>query len=806
MAIISFFKNLGNISIPNYGTSDPYPSIIAVSGISGNLTKLTVTLANLNHTWPGDIDVLLVSPTGANSILMSDAGDSDDINNVTLTFDATATSSLPDSAISSGTYRPTNYYDGDFFDSPAPEEPYNADFSVFNGTNLNGEWRLYIVDDFGGDSGNVAGGWSISIATDPGDDSNNNLQGTIVDDIITGLGGDDTLVGGAGNDTLDGGAGNDTLDGGAGVDSLVGGAGDDVYIVDSAADIITENANDGVDTIKTSATYILGDALNVENLTLLDGAINGTGNAANNVITGNSAANILIGSAGVDTLVGGAGDDVYIVDNTYEIITENANDGVDTIKTSVTYILRDALNVENLTLLDGAINGTGNAANNVITGNSAANILIGGAGNDTLIGGAGNDTYYVDNTADIITEVDNGGNDSVLTDANYALSESVENLTLQGTATINGTGNAANNIIRGNSAANTLTGNAGNDTLNGGEGADTLNGGEGADTLNGGTGIDSLIGGAGNDIYYVDNTADIITEVDNGGNDSVLTDANYALSNSVENLTLQGTATINGTGNAANNIIRGNSAANTLTGNAGNDTLNGGEGADTLNGGEGADTLNGGTGIDSLIGGAGNDIYYVDNTADIITEVDNGGNDSVLTDANYALSNSVENLTLQGTATINGTGNAANNIIRGNSAANTLTGNAGNDTLNGGAGNDILTGGVGKDTLTGGLGVDRFDYRTLADSVFSNFDVITDFNATTGNDLLVVSTVTSFYDAGAVARFSTSEIAKNLPATVFTANSAAQFTLGTGANIRTFVAINDATAGFNAILSNLEIT
>ncbi|WP_304506183.1 calcium-binding protein [Anabaena sp. FACHB-1250] len=565
-------------------------------------------MANLNHTYPDDIDVLLVSPTGANSILMSDAGDSDDINNVTLTFDATATSSLPDSAISSGTYRPTNYYDGDFFDSPAPAGPHNADFSVFNGTNLNGEWRLYIFDGASGDVGNVAGGWFLSIETDPGDDSNNNLQGTIVDDIITGLGGDDTLVGGAGNDTLDGGAGNDTLDGGAGVDSLVG----------------------------------------------------------------------------------GAGVDVYIVDNTYEIITENANDGVDTINTIVTYILRDALNVENLTLLDGAINGTGNAANNVITGNSAANILNGGAGNDTLIGGAGNDTYYVDNTADIITEVDNGGNDSVLTDANYALSESVENLTLQGTATINGTGNAANNIITGNSAANTLTGNAGNDTLN---------------------------GGAGND---------------------------------------------------------------------------------TLNGGEGADTLNGGTGIDSLIGGAGNDIYYVDNTADIITEVDNGGNDSVLTDANYALSNSVENLTLQGTATINGTGNAANNFITGNSAANTLTGNAGNDTLNGGAGNDILTGGVGKDTLTGGLGVDRFDYRTLADSVFSNFDVITDFNATTGNDLLVVSTVTSFYDAGAVAIFSTSEIAKNLPATVFTANSAAQFTLGTGANIRTFVAINDATAGFNA--------
>ncbi|WP_334311629.1 calcium-binding protein, partial [Dolichospermum planctonicum] len=265
------------------------------------MTKLTVTLNNLSHTYPEDIDALLVSPTGANSILMSDTGGSDDINNVTLTFDATATSSLPSSGgISSGTYRPTNYYTGDSFPSPAPGGSYNANFSVFNGTNLNGEWRLYIVDAFPGDTGYLAGGWSVSIATDPGDDSNNNLQGTIGDDMITGLGGDDTLVGGAGNDTLVGGAGNDTL---------VGGAGDNVYTVDSTADIITENANEGVDTINTSVDYTIAD--NVENLTLLDGAINGTGNALNNVITGNSAANTLDGGAGNDTLVGGAGDDVY---------------------------------------------------------------------------------------------------------------------------------------------------------------------------------------------------------------------------------------------------------------------------------------------------------------------------------------------------------------------------------------------------------------------------------------------------------------------------------------------------------------
>ncbi|MBO1057522.1 MAG: hypothetical protein HEQ27_13775, partial [Dolichospermum sp. JUN01] len=132
----------------------------------------------------------------------------------------------------------------------------------------------------------------------------------------------------------------------------------------------------------------------------------------------------------------------------------------------------------------------------------------------------------------------------------------------------------------------------------------------------------------------------------------------------------------------------------------------------------------------------------------------------------------------------------------GNSANNTLNGGAGSDILIGGLGNDILTGGLGKDTLTGGLGVDSFDYRTLADSVFSNFDVITGFNANTGNDLFVVSTARTggFSNAGAVAELNALSIAAKLTNTTFKANSAAQFSFGS----RTFVAINDAIVGFNA--------
>ena len=111
------------------------------------------------------------------------------------------------------------------------------------------------------------------------------------------------------------------------------------------------------------------------------------------------------------------------------------------------------------------------------------------------------------------------------------------------------------------------------------------------------------------------------------------------------------------------------------------------------------------------------------------------------------------------------------------------------------AGNDILTGGLGQDTLTGGAGRDRFDYRNLADSVLGSFDVITDFNAKSGNDLFLVSTArTGFSNAGSVATLDATGIAARLTTAVFTANSAAQFTFGT----RTFVAINNATAGFSA--------
>ena len=118
----------------------------------------------------------------------------------------------------------------------------------------------------------------------------------------------------------------------------------------------------------------------------------------------------------------------------------------------------------------------------------------------------------------------------------------------------------------------TLQGLSGADTFIGTSGTDALVGRDGADVLNGGAGADTMLGGAGNDTYMVDNVGDVVTEALNNGTDTVQSSASYTLGANVENLTLTGTANINGTGNGDTNV---------LTGNRGTDTLDGGAGADT---------------------------------------------------------------------------------------------------------------------------------------------------------------------------------------------------------------------------------
>jgi M6 family metalloprotease-like protein len=162
---VQTFKNTGAITIPDSGAASPYPSTIAVSGVMGAVLKATVSLSLVNHTWPNDLDILLVGPQGQSTLLMSDAGGFYDLVNAMLVFDDAAANPLPESAqITSGTWRPTDFGSGDILVSPAPAGPYVASLGTFKGTNPNGTWKLFVYDDSAGDSGNIAGGWSLRLS------------------------------------------------------------------------------------------------------------------------------------------------------------------------------------------------------------------------------------------------------------------------------------------------------------------------------------------------------------------------------------------------------------------------------------------------------------------------------------------------------------------------------------------------------------------------------------------------------------------------------------------------------------------
>ena len=674
--------------------------------------------------------------------------------------------------------------------------------------------------------------------------------GNEIGNVIGGNAKGNTLMGMAGNDVLLddqlGDAGNDTLNGGSGVDIMRGGIGNDVYIVDNAADQVTEGVEEGLDAIYSSVTYDMGPVAigEIEYLYLTGtGNINGTGNDEDNT---------LVGNAGINTLAGGLGSDGFIVNNMSDIIVEYAGEGFDTIYSSISYTMAAftaSYHVEGLTLTGTlAINGTGNTNDNFLTGNTGINTLRGGLGNDGyfvddlddmnidtfienigegaddyifaeitvtlktasatydienitlsdddelsnfnisafgnaldntltgnrgnntlngstgadyMIGDKGNDTFFIDTVADFVTEAAGEGNDTINSNYTYSLTtdiDEVENLTLYGGLAINGEGNNFINILIGNIASNTLTAHDGGDTLDGGGDADVL------------------IGGAGNDLYIVDNSLDVITELVGEGTDTVQNSASFDMTTQVpgdlEIMIMTGAANINGTGNALGNTMTGNTGNNTINGGVGTDTLRGLAGDDFLIGGDAKDTMDGGIGIDTMAGNLGDDVYIITSATKTIIEAFGEGIDEVRSTLTHTLASNVENLTLEGSAPVNGFGNNLGNFIKGNAAVNTLDGATGVDTLEGGGGSDIFivddaadtvnesggggvadtilssvtydmgvsaTGEVENLTLTGSANIDGYgngEHNTITGNVGINT-----MNGAMGNDFYVVQTL-----------------------------------------------------------------
>lgn len=246
---------------------------------------------------------------------------------------------------------------------------------------------------------------------------------------------------------------------------------------------------------------------------------------------------------------------------------------------------------------------------------------------------------------------------------------------------------------RGTAAGETLTAAAGQSTR--------LDGLGGNDILVGSSEADVLLGGLGNDRYHVHNATDQVIELAGQGVDEIYAHVSMTLGDQVENMVLQGSAAINATGNSLNNNLTGNSGANILDGRFGRDTM---------------------------AGGGGNDIYVVNDPADVVTEAKASGADTVQSSISYTLGLYMEDLKLTGTGATSGTGNAGNNALSGNTGANVLKGEAGHDRINGGAGNDTIYGGAGNDTLFGALGIDGFRFDTALNAA-TNVDKIADFKA-----------------------------------------------------------------------------
>jgi subtilisin-like proprotein convertase family protein len=243
------FTNLTPIAIPDSGAANPYPSTISVS-TEGRVVQARATLHSYNHTNPDDLDVLLVAPGGAATLLMADTCGGLPVTGLTFTFDDAALTTLPDSqpCVPSGTYRPVDYFAGDpgdpFPSVPGtfapPGGPYVASLSALTGASAGGQWNLFVNDDAAVDTGSFAGGWTLELLTDKkcsgkvataaahlGTGEGETIVGTPGKDVLIGLGRGDTLKGMGGNDVICGGSGADKIKGGAGKDTLLGEGGKD---------------------------------------------------------------------------------------------------------------------------------------------------------------------------------------------------------------------------------------------------------------------------------------------------------------------------------------------------------------------------------------------------------------------------------------------------------------------------------------------------------------------------------------------------------------------------------------------------
>lgn len=171
--MLSGATNANKITINDSAAVSPYPSTISFAGITGTIKRVTPTLRGLTHTYPADIDIVLVGPDGAKSGLMSDSGGGTDISGINMSFDDSG-STLSD-PLSTGTWKPSGVVSN--MPASAPGLPYHASLTNFIGRSPNGTWSLYMADRADGDTGAVFNGWSLLIEVQLPDNPDLNNDG-----------------------------------------------------------------------------------------------------------------------------------------------------------------------------------------------------------------------------------------------------------------------------------------------------------------------------------------------------------------------------------------------------------------------------------------------------------------------------------------------------------------------------------------------------------------------------------------------------------------------------------------------------
>jgi len=565
------------------------------------------------------------------------------------------------------------------------------------------------------------------------------------------------LFGGGANDTLSGGLGDDMLDGGLGNDAMTGGDGDDLYVVDAGGDSVAELYQQGIDTVRASIDYTLGN--DVENLELTGAAgRSGTGNDLSNHITGTGANDILSGGqfggygddmldggTGADAMTGGYGDDLYVVDNLGDTTIEGNLQGTDLVQSNIGWTLAD--NVENLLLTGtGAVGGTGNGGDNVLTGNDAANLLAGNGGDDILRGRGGDDMLRGGAGADTADYADDMAGVRVDLGAGTATGVAIGNDVLESIErAIGGTGNDTliagaspqPDVIKPASLHNDSPANAVSlDGL-----FDLAANGDIADATTVPHATIRGTGAGGYEYYAFTVSADNLTatfDIDGtSGFDSILQlyDSGFSLIGSDDDngfdpgspafVDSRLTYNFAAAGTYYIAVIQypdlGVPAGETYTLHV--SLPQAAEAGSSLQGGDGNDLLIGGVGDDLLFGGVGSDTASFERAtgsvvADVATSASGAGSDTF---------NSIENLT----------GSAFDDQLFGDAGANVLRGGAGADELHGNAGADLVAGDGGNDSLDGGDGIDLADYSAETAAVTIDLATDTATGSTIGTDTLI---------------------------------------------------------------------